>query len=202
MFCPAGELHTTECEKGSISLALELEPGWLERFGEVSLPEAPTVLDLGALTGAMQRLHSEFHANDSCSAIALEGMVLEVVAMVLRSRFECETRPPRWLMEAREIIDTSYLDQITISGVASRVQVHPVHLATTFRHKFGEGIVDYIRARRIEFASRLLTDSTEPLASIALAAGFCDQSHFSRIFKRVTGLTPAEYRSARTNVQS
>jgi AraC family transcriptional regulator len=49
---------------------------------------------------------------------------------------------------------------------------------------------------RIEFARRQLAVSGAALGDIAVAAGFCDQSHFSRLFKRYTGQTPAEYRLA------
>jgi AraC family transcriptional regulator len=54
----------------------------------------------------------------------------------------------------------------------------------------------YVRHVRIEFARRELAASGAPLGDIAAAAGFCDQSHFSRLFKRYTGQTPAEYRLA------
>ena len=54
----------------------------------------------------------------------------------------------------------------------------------------------YVRHVRIEFARRELAASSASLSAIAAAAGFCDQSHFSRLFKRYTGLTPAEYRVA------
>jgi AraC family transcriptional regulator len=47
---------------------------------------------------------------------------------------------------------------------------------------------------RIEFARRELAASSASLSTIAAAAGFCDQSHFSRLFKQYTGVTPAEYR--------
>jgi AraC family transcriptional regulator len=53
-----------------------------------------------------------------------------------------------------------------------------------------------VRHVRIEFARRELEASAAPLGDIAAAAGFCDQSHFSRLFKRYTGQTPAEYRLA------
>ena len=54
----------------------------------------------------------------------------------------------------------------------------------------------YVRHIRIEFARRELASPGSRLGDIAAAAGFCDQSHFSRLFKRYTGLTPAEYRLA------
>jgi AraC family transcriptional regulator len=52
----------------------------------------------------------------------------------------------------------------------------------------------YVRRLRVELAGRWLTDTDLPLAEIALAAGFCDQSHFSNLFRRIIGVTPSHYR--------
>ena len=51
-----------------------------------------------------------------------------------------------------------------------------------------------MRRLRVELAGRWLTDTDLPLAEIALAAGFCDQSHFSNLFRRIIGVTPSHYR--------
>jgi AraC family transcriptional regulator len=85
--------------------------------------------------------------------------------------------------------------RLTLQELASDAEVHPVHLAATFRRFFGTTVAAYIRQLRIEYACRELARPDAPLAEIALAAGFADQSHFGRTFKRVMRVTPAEYRS-------
>jgi len=177
MFCPAGEPHTTFSEAGAVSFALELEPGWADRFGEVSLPLAPTVFELGSMASLMQRVHAEFSETDKPSALAIEGMVLEMIAVVMRFPMEPGPKTPHWLTQAREIVQEGFREQITITGIAEQVQVHPVYLGSTFRQKYGHSIVDYLRELRVNYAARQLSDSSDSLAMIAQAAGFSDQSH-------------------------
>ena len=55
----------------------------------------------------------------------------------------------------------------------------------------------YVRNLRLEWVAARLLSSEEPLASLALAAGFADQSHLTRAFKRYSGLTPRAYRRIR-----
>lgn len=195
MFCPAGEPHTTFSEAGAVSFALELEPGWVDRFGEVSMPLAPAMFELGSMTSLMKRVHDEFSETDTPSALAIEGMVLEMIAVVMRFPMELGAKAPRWLTQARELVHERFREQITITGIAEQVQVHPVYLGSTFRQKYGHSILDYLRQLRVDYASRQLSGSDDPLVTIAQASGFSDQSHFSRIFKRITGMTPAAYRA-------
>jgi AraC family transcriptional regulator len=81
--------------------------------------------------------------------------------------------------------------------LASAVGVHPVHLARSFREAHGASVGEYLRRLRVEFAQREVLRTDAPLSEIALSAGFCDQSHFGRTFKRHTGVTPAQARAAR-----
>ena len=86
--------------------------------------------------------------------------------------------------------------QVGPEAVARAAGVHPTHLMRVFRRFHGCTLGDYVRQRRIDFACGRLTATDAPLVEVALAAGFCDQSHFTKTFKRATGLTPSEYRKA------
>jgi AraC family transcriptional regulator len=100
------------------------------------------------------------------------------------------------LQQARALVDQHHAQPLPLTAVAERVGVHPVHLARTFRRCYQMTFGTYVRQVRLEFARHELAASGSSLSAIASAAGFCDQSHFSRLFKQYTGLTPAEYRVA------
>ena len=95
---------------------------------------------------------------------------------------------------AREIIHAHFSDKLTLSAIAESIGVHPVYLAREFRNRYNCTIGGYIRHLRIQFACRQMANSDVTVAEIASAAGFFDQSHFSRTFKRLTGSTPTNYR--------
>src|SRR5262249_59202959 len=92
--------------------------------------------------------------------------------------------PPRWLARVRDILHEGFARSPTLGELAERAGMHPVHVATAFRQHYGCTVGAYLRRRRVECACRQLTTSAAPLAEIALTAGFADQSHFSRVFKR------------------
>jgi AraC family transcriptional regulator len=69
-----------------------------------------------------------------------------------------------------------------------------MHLARLFRQRFGYSMGEFVRRQRIAWACGQLARSDAPIAAIALTAGFADQAHFTRTFRRVTGCTPSWYR--------
>lgn len=147
-------------------------------------------------TGLAMRLYAEFRHLDRFSPLAVEGLVLELVAEASRSESDSpESRRPRWLEQAREILHEQCADSLSLSRVAAEVGVHPIYLARSFRKHYRCTVGEYIRRLRIEAASREITASRKSLSEIATASGFCDQSHFSNTFKRYTGMTPAEFRA-------
>lgn len=72
--------------------------------------------------------------------------------------------------------------------------MHPVYFARAFRAHYGVTPGDYLRQLHLQWSARALSTSGQGLATIALAAGFADQSHFTRAFRRAFGVTPGRYR--------
>jgi AraC family transcriptional regulator len=132
---------------------------------------------------------------DELSALALEGMALELIVEALRDG-DCspERTSPKWLEQAKQILEASFADPPTLQELGKAVGVHPVHLARVFR-KFQRCTVgEYVRRLRVEHARRQMLASDIPLVEVALSCGFADHTHFSRSFRRVTGMTPTEFR--------
>jgi AraC family transcriptional regulator len=131
---------------------------------------------------------------DAFTQLALEGLVLELAATVARGR-EAVHREPR-LDVVRAMLADRLAHPPSLGEIASEVGLHPSHLARTFRAHVGESIGEHGRRLRLEWAAERLVCSDEGLAEIAGQAGFSDQSHFTREFKRRFGVTPGRYRLA------
>ena len=140
------------------------------------------------------RLTHELDRADNLSPMAAEGIVLEMLATLARVEAAGIRRPPAWLLKAQELLHARFTQVIRTADVANAVGVHPAHLARVFRIHFRLSMGSYVRRLRLDWAARELVCSETPLTAVALAAGFADQSHFTRFFKRHTGLTPNAYR--------
>lgn len=85
----------------------------------------------------------------------------------------------------------------TLAGLAAIAHLHPTYFSNLFAQRFGMPPLQYLNRRRIEHAQRRLWDDKVTVAEVAAALGFADQFHFSRMFKRFTGLSPLPYRRQR-----
>jgi AraC family transcriptional regulator len=85
---------------------------------------------------------------------------------------------------------------LTIEDLAREAGLSTAHFSRLFRQVIGESPYQYLMDYRIEQAKKMLGEAGRPLIDIALACGFSDQPHFTRIFKRLTGKTPKEWRTA------
>ena len=139
------------------------------------------------------RLFSEFKNWDPCSELIAEGLTLELLGNSARGSV-AELKAPVWLSRVTDKLRDEFALGHSTSGLADEAGVHPVHLATVFRKFHGVTIGEYQQRLRVAHASKLLIDNKRELAEIAYDSGFSDQSHFNRLFKRHTGMTPAEFR--------
>lgn len=195
---PAGESHATFYQRaGAHCLAIEVQPQLLNYFLPKGLDKIQHIQKAQKFD-LVSRIYREINIADEVSKMSVESLILELLAYLTRHKNKGnESRSPRWLMKAKDFIHANFADQITLSSIAETIDIHPTHFTRVFRKHFHCSVGDYIRRLRLEYVSEQLIQTEETLAKIAHAAGFYDQSHCTNAFKKHTGLTPAEYRSAK-----
>jgi AraC family transcriptional regulator len=200
IFRPPQEEHSENYYgKGIVCLSIDIKPNWLEHIRPFNVNlNGSADFRSNKLISLITRLNDEFDNWDHISALAIEALLLEIAVEIYRQKknVPSKDKKPLWLNDVKDLIHSRLTSILTISEIASLVEIHPAHLSRAFRQNCGCTIAEYIRRKRIDFACTKLMSSNESLAEIALNSGFSDQSHFSKTFKKVMNLTPAEYRAA------
>ena len=197
IFYSPGKEHSDHFhEAGGRCFNAEVSMRWLARVREYStVIDSQTEFKGGALIHLATKLYNEFRFMDETAPLAIEGLMLEIVAEASRRLKSTQERKiPRRIDRAKEFLHAHFQGPIRLEHVAKAIDAHPVYLAREFRKHYHCTVGEYIRRLRVELACSQLSDSDEPLTEVALSAGFSDQSHFSRTLRRFTGLSPAEYR--------
>jgi AraC family transcriptional regulator len=131
----------------------------------------------------------------------LQGMPSFAPSVVLVAATTVEVAPtglPAW--RSRRIIahvDAKLPETIRVRELAELVGLSVSHFCRAFKRTFGASPRTYVLRRRIELAQGLMLTTRDPLSSIALRCGMCDQAHFTRSFHRIVGETPWSWRRAR-----
>jgi len=133
-------------------------------------------------------------APDGTWSANAETLLVQLVAAAARAEDARVGRAKPWLREVHDLVRESAPRRYTLGELADRAGVHPVHLARTFKRVYGRTVGEYGRAVRLDWAAKQLL-AGEPICRVALDAGFADQSHFTREFRRYTGVPPARYRA-------
>jgi AraC family transcriptional regulator len=194
---PPGELHAEQIGSAEVrSFNIEFGPAWPRLASGAALPlDRPFDTRGEPLVSLAVRLFNEFSRPDPASPLIIEGLTLELLGHAVRAALPGPAATaPAWLERVRELLAECCTDPPGLSELAAEAGVHPGHLAAAFRRHFGCTLGEYTRQRRVELACRQLAATDRPLAEIAVAVGFADQSHLTRTFKRHIGVTPAAYR--------
>ena len=198
---PAEERHANVAgAQGARVLVLQASSNVadLEPIARGPLDEVVT-FDAGEILADAARLQSECARPDDLSSLVVEGTALSMLARaarLFRARLHAE-RAPRWLALAIDYLHAHRLGDVQLRDVARAVGVGPSQLAHGFRERLGTTPGEYLRRLRVDWAAAQLRDGDATVAEIALQAGFYDQSHFTRVFRRQHGVTPAVWRSSR-----
>ena len=108
---------------------------------------------------------------------------------------------PVEIWKTRKFIDEHSDEELSLRRVAKAVNIHPNYLSERFKQVTGMNFVEYVARTRFEKACKFLNDGGLRISAIAFAAGFQSLSQFNRVFKKISGKSPTQFRAAKRVVR-
>ena len=105
-----------------------------------------------------------------------------------------DSRAMQYTQAVQTYVARHLSEKTTVAEIAATLHLHPSYLNTVFRNETGISVKTYVHTVKTHEACRLLRETKHSLTEIGTMLGYFDQSHFNRVFKRCTGLTPGAYR--------
>lgn len=164
---------------------------------ELSSLLSRAAIEGGAATDTILKINNMFlkSAQQINSLEELCYKLQELVEVFTESMFNyTPTKNNEIIKKAMSYISDNFASNITLDDVARHVHLNPAYFSTIFKQSCGSSFKEYLNMVRIEESKRLLANTDYSVVDIAVATGFMDQSYFSKVFKKYTGLTPKQYR--------
>lgn len=200
-----GEMHTGEAssEQGwsyrmlypDISLLQRAAADAVEKRSDIPFFAAPVIYD-PVMAQALSRLHAVLAA--SPSELERESMLTWTLAHLIRRHADTPARAlpsateHAAILKVRAYLEEHSTENVSLEQLATLVNLSPFYLLRVFRAMVGLPPHSYLTHLRVTRAKRLISSSL-PLAEVATAVGFTDQSHLNRHFKALVGVTPGQY---------
>lgn len=204
----AGEPHDghAAAEAGWIYRMFYLDQGLLQYAASqvVGRPRNTPFFQTGVihddhLASLIRRLHTTLEAEPNTSALEQESRLLGMLTQLILRHADDHPTPQTLLCEnlavtrAREYLEAHFAENVSLAELGRVANLSPFHLAHIFRDQIGLPPHTYLTQVRVKRARALLNQGW-PIAHVAHEAGFVDQSHLTRRFKRILGMTPGQYR--------
>jgi AraC family transcriptional regulator len=182
----AGSAHgNAALSMGFEQIEIEFDPDWL---GCTDVPSTPVSHWIGGHAGFAARFLAQY-CSGAISAAGIRAAMCHFMSVVRGAQEQA--RAP-WVDVVSQHLreDTS----LKVHELARKMERHPSWLGFAYRQATGEGLLEAAARFRIELASQLLRETDQSYARVAFAAGFCDQSHMNRSFRRILRRLPTAVR--------
>jgi AraC family transcriptional regulator len=178
--------------EGFEQIEIEFDPAWL---GYDFLPRIPTLRCTGGRAAAATRALARACSNPMTEAQLLASLRSLLTLATSNSR----TKTPEWIGEMTRRLREN--PTLRVADLARAVGRHPSWLGAEYSRATGEGLPEAAARFKVEYAARLLRETDMSYVTIANDAGFCDQSHMTRTFRRTLGRLPSTVRTERLGLR-
>lgn len=141
---------------------------------------------------------SRFINRPPCERMLLKGAMIVLLSRFIKTNTTTTNTDSGKLAEVREYINSHLSDDISVTTLANMACMSKSHFIRKFKATYSLSPKQFILHRRIERAELMLLLKNSSVKSISLSSGFEDISLFTKTFKRITGMTPKEYRWSNT----
>ena len=137
----------------------------------------------------LSQLYKEQELEDLCL------LMQEVLERFMRAMFREQDKGNPYIRKALRYMYDHYSEHLELDQTADFVGLSPSYFSTLFRQTVGITFREHLNRIRVEASKRLLLDRKHTLADIAVSVGFPDQSYYCKVFKKIVGVTPGQFRS-------
>ncbi|WP_341834416.1 AraC family transcriptional regulator [Chitinophaga pollutisoli] len=184
-----GKLTATETDRLLFNRLLEINPG-----RGINRSDNPKVYEKDVYYKEYQELNNLQNISVSMET---QGILWQLTAKFLNPNIP-DSQPakmiPLKLAETLDYIELNMHAELTVNFLASRINLHPDYFSRQFKAYTGTRPLNHIHEKRIERAQYLMATTRMNYAEIAAKLGFSDLSHFSKAFRKSTGMAPRDYR--------
>ena len=199
---PANISHSDSmAETNGRSFSVYIRDGLLEKYSDYARAPIEFAESNTYLVFLTTQLRNEFRNWAQGSEMIAEGLVLEMLGYAAKKQIPAEKRPPKWVEKIVERLEDEFQQDHNNLELANEVDIHPIHLARTFRKYYGKSIGTFLKEKRVHHAMQMIIAEDRSLAEIACSSGFSDQSQLTRAFKDIVGITPGAFRKEMTSRQ-
>ena len=149
--------------------------------------------DAGRIYALVDRFTSAMTREQSLDELCY--LLQDMVESFMDAMFNAADKGNAYVRKALQYIAANYDSPLTLPEVAAQLGVSPNYFSTLFHKTVGVSFREHLCRVRVEQSKRLLLSTQYPLNDIAVAVGFSDQSYYCKVFKRITGLSPGQYRA-------
>lgn len=164
---------------------------------QLPLPPVMSLKNHLFFSDIMKKLNEHWNRKDTDSELICNGLFSQLLYYIYRdfkhnsSGYASRKR----IEEAASFIQNNLDKKISVKEIASRMNISADYFSSIFKSYTGYTVIQYINKCRIDKAKKLLTEENAKMKEIAAKVGFCDEFYFSRVFKKMEGISPAQFKA-------
>lgn len=147
----------------------------------------------------MDEIYRIANSSEYVKDMSIQEKLSSLLTLIMKESWHHETSrrnsPKKQnLVLIKEYLDEHYTEKIALDALSEQFFINKFYLTRVFKEQYGISINNYLYEKRITQAKQLLRFTDEPIESLCIRCGIDDANYFTRLFKKVEGVTPGNYR--------